>query len=187
MMSLRASVKEYLAMRRALGFKLERYDTRLLDFVAFMQRHHARRITGRWIDKWLQQNSSSLDPNYRALRLCILRGFARYRSAIDSRTEIPPPAGLPRPRGPKRYYLYTDEEIHRLLAETLKPRVGATSISRWVRYTLYGLLSVTGMRIGEALRLDVNDVDLDQGILRFAAQNGASRGWLPCAARHVRR
>jgi integrase len=164
MMGLRASAREYLAMRRALGFKLERHEAHLLDFVAFMERHRTRRITRKWVDRWVRQNPS-VDPNYRALRLCVIRGFARYRSSIDPHTEIPPPAALPRPRGPKRYYLYSDEEIRRLLAETLKRRVGATSISRWVRYTLYGLLSVTGMRIGEALRLDVSDVDLDQGIL----------------------
>lgn len=164
MTSLRASVKEYLAMRRALGFKLRRHEDHLLNFVGFMQRHRVRRITRKWIDRWLRQ-SPSTDPEYRALRLCVLRGFARYRSAIDPRTEIPPPVGLPRPRGPRRYYLYTEKEIHRLLAETLKPRVGATSISRWVRYTLYGLLSVTGMRIGEALKLDESDVDIEQGIL----------------------
>jgi integrase len=74
---------------------------------------------------------------------------------------------MPRTRGRNRFYLYSDAEIQRLLAETLKHRVGATSISRWVRYTLYGLLSVTGLRIGEALRLDVNDVDMERGILHI--------------------
>jgi integrase len=80
----------------------------------------------------------------------------------------PPPPKFPEVQpmpGRNRFYLYSDEEVQRLLAETLKHRVGATSISRWVRYTLYGLLSVTGLRIGEALRLNLADVDLDQGIL----------------------
>jgi integrase len=74
---------------------------------------------------------------------------------------------MPRIQGRNRFYLYSDQEVRRLLAETLKHRVGATSISRWVRYTLYGLLSVTGLRIGEALRLNVTDVDVDHGILNI--------------------
>jgi integrase/recombinase XerD len=161
---LQTSVQDYLAMRRALGFKLQRHEAHLLDFVAFMQRHRARRITGKWMVRWVRENPST-DPSYQGLRFSAVRSFAIYHSTVDPRTEVPPADLMPRTRGRNRFYLYSDQEIQRLLAETLKPRVGATSISRWVRYTLYGLLSATGLRIGEALRLNVADVDLDQGIL----------------------
>lgn len=164
MTSLRASMKNYLAMRRALGFKLERYEAYLLDFVAFMQRHHAQRITGKWIVQWVRENPST-DPCYQGLRFGAIRGFAIYHSAVDPRTQVPPADLIPHARGRNRFYLYSHDDVQRLLAETLKHRVGATSISRWVRYTLYGLLSVTGLRIGEALRLNVTDVDLEHGIL----------------------
>lgn len=164
MTSLQTSVKDYLAMRRALGFKLERYEAWLFDFVGFMKRHHARRVTAKWIVRWVRENPST-DPCYQGLRFGAIRGFAIFHSTVDPRTEIPPADLMPHRRGRNRFYLYSDDEIHRLLAETLRHRVGATSISRWVRYTLYGLLSVTGLRIGEALRLNVTDVDLEQGIL----------------------
>jgi integrase len=164
MKSLRAAVRDYLAIRREMGFKLERYEAWLYDFVEFMSRHHARRLTGKWIVKWVLQNPST-DSSYQKLRFCAIRGFARYCSAIDPSTEVPPADLMPPGRARNRFYLYSDGEIRRLLAETLKHRVGATSISRWVRYTLYGLLCVTGMRVGEALRMDVNDVDLDKGII----------------------
>jgi len=162
--SLQTSVRDYLTMRRALGFKLQRHEAHLLDFVAYMQRHRARRITGEWMVRWVRENPST-DPSYQGLRFAAVRSFAIYHSTVDPRTEVPPADLMPRTQGRDRFYLYSDEEIQRLLAETLKPRVGAASISRWVRYTLYGLLSVTGLRIGEALRLNVTDVDLDQGIL----------------------
>jgi integrase/recombinase XerD len=166
MTSLRTSVKNYLAMRRALGFKLERQEAYLLDFVAFMQRHSARCITGKWIVRWVRENPST-DPCYQGLRFGAVRVFAVYHSTVDPRTEVPPADLMPRIQGRNRFYLYSDQEVRRLLAETLKHRVGATSISRWVRYTLYGLLSVTGLRIGEALRLNVTDVDVDHGILKI--------------------
>jgi integrase len=162
--SLQTSVQDYLAMRRALGFKLQRHEAHLLDFVEFMHRHRARRVTGKWIVRWVRENPST-DPSYQGLRFGAIRGFAIYHSTVDPRTEVPPADLMPRMHGPNRFYLYSDAEVQRLLAETLKHRVGATSISRWVRYTLYGLLSVTGLRIGEALRLNLADVDLDQGIL----------------------
>lgn len=164
MKRLKTSVRDYLAMRRALGFKLQRPEAHLLDFVEFMQRHRARRVTGKWIVRWVRENPST-DPSYQGLRFGAIRGFAIYHSTVDPRTEVPPADLMPRTHGRNRFYLYSDEEVQRLLAETLKHRVGATSISRWVRYTLYGLLSVTGLRIGEALRLNLADVDLPQGIL----------------------
>jgi integrase/recombinase XerD len=162
--SLHTSVRDYLTMRRALGFKLQRHEAHLWDFVAFMQRHRARRITGKWMVRWVRENPST-DPSYQGLRFAAVRSFAIYHSTVDPRTDVPPADLMPRTQGRNRFYLYSDKEIQRLLAETLKHRVGATSISRWVRYTLYGLLSVTGLRIGEALRLNVPDVELDQGIL----------------------
>jgi len=164
MKSLQASMQDYLAMRRALGFKLQRHEAHLMGFARFMRRHHARRITGKRIVQWVRENPS-IDPCYQALRFGAIRGFAVYHSTVDIRTEVPPTDLMPRARGRNRFYLYSDDEIQRLLAETLKHRVGATSISRWVRYTLYGLLSVSGLRIGEALRLNVADVDLKEGIL----------------------
>jgi integrase len=162
--SLRASAQDYLAMRRALGFKLQRHEAHLMSFVGFMQHHRARRITAKWMVRWVRENPST-DSSYQGLRFGAVRGFAAYHSSVDPRTEVPPADLMPRTPGRNRFYLYSDEEVQRLLAETLKHRVGATSISRWVRYTLYGLLSVTGLRIGEALRLNLADVDLDQGIL----------------------
>jgi integrase len=164
MKTLRTSVREYVAMRRALGFKLEKYEDWLLDFVTFMRRQRARYVTSKVALDWVQQ-TRSIDQNYRVARLCVVRGFARYQSAIDPRTEIPMPDLLPRDKRRLHPHLYSDEEIRRLLLATLQPRRGATSISRWSRYAILGLLSVTGMRVSEALNLDLSDVDLDQGIL----------------------
>jgi integrase len=166
MTSLRTSVQQYLTMRRALGFKLERHEAHLLDFVAFMRRQRTRRITGKRIVQWVRENPST-DPSYQGLRFGAVRVFAVYHSTVDPRTEVPPADLMPRTRGRNRFYLYSDDEVKRLLADALRHRVGATSISRWVRYTLYGLLSVTGLRIGEALRLNVSDVDFDRGILHI--------------------
>ena len=164
MRSLKTAVYEYVAMRRALGFKLKKYDTLLLDFAAFLKRNRSTHITVKDVLEWTAQTGST-DPNYAARRLQVVRGFARYRSAIDPRTEIPMPDLLPRSRERLQPHLYTQEEISQLLLTALQPRCGASSISRWSRYTILGLLSVTGLRISEALNLDVGDVDLEQGIL----------------------
>ena len=86
MTTLRASVQDYLTMRRGLGFKLHDAGVGLLNFVSFMERKHACRITTRLALEWAQKPKSVLPAEW-ARRLSFVRGFARYRSAIDPRTQ----------------------------------------------------------------------------------------------------
>lgn len=164
MNSLRASVSEYLALRRSLGFRLKKDERLLLDFAAFMERRHAAHITARLAVKWAQQPAST-DANYHAGRLRAVRSFARYRILADPRTEIPAADLLPRHRSTFRPHIYSEDEIKRVLAASLQRRRGAKPISRWSRYAIFGLLSVTGMRVGEVLNLNLEDADLDNGVL----------------------
>src|SRR5437667_9137045 len=119
MNTLRQAVKEYLAMRRSLGFKLHDAGARLLDFATFMEQHHASYITHALALAWARQ-PSGVQPDEWARRLSFVRMFARHRSATDPRTQIPP-AGL-LPYRPKRAqpYLYSDKEIRDLLRGALK-------------------------------------------------------------------
>ena len=164
MKSLHDCVHEYLAMRRALGFKLKTDERLLRDFAAFMERRHAKRITVKLAIKWAQQ-PRSVGSNYHVGRLRAVRSFARYCILIDPRTEVPSAGLLPRHRCLFQPHLYSANEVRRLMAACLQRRRAATSISRWTRFTLLGLLSVTGLRVSEALNLNMTDVDLDRGVL----------------------
>lgn len=164
MNSLRAGVSEYLELRRSLGFRLKKDERLLLDFVGFMKRYHAAHITAKLAVKWAQRPASS-DANYLAGRLRAVRSFARYRILNDPRTEIPAADLLPRQRSTFQPHIFSDEEIRRVLGESLRQWGGATRFYCLGRYTIYGLISVTGMRVGEVLNLDLGDVDLDQGVI----------------------
>ncbi|MES1260907.1 MAG: tyrosine-type recombinase/integrase, partial [Acidobacteriota bacterium] len=116
--------------------------------------------------------ASQLDPRTKAHRLSVVRGLARHLAATDPTIEIPPFGLLP--GGCKRThpYLYSEEELQRLLA-------GAKAYPSWNRfpglfwkrfqaqtfYCLFGLLAVTGMRVGEALKLRPEDIDWNAGVL----------------------
>jgi integrase len=104
-----------------------------------------------------------------------VRVFARHRSATDPRTQIPP-AGL-LPYRPKRAqpYIYSDKEIRDLLRAALKlPDNGG--LRPWTYHCLFGLLSVSGLRVGEAQSLELSDVDLQAGVLTIrGAKFGKSR------------
>ncbi|MCR4338523.1 MAG: hypothetical protein NUW01_01410, partial [Gemmatimonadaceae bacterium] len=114
MTTLRSAVQQYVAMRRRLGFHLSEAGRLLPKFVTFMEQHRASVVTTPLALEWAQQ-SQTVQPAERARRLSIVRIFARYHHATDPRTEIPPDGMLP--YRPKRAhpYLYSDDEIQRLL------------------------------------------------------------------------
>ena len=164
MTSLREGVSEYLELRRSLGFRLKKDELYLGNFADFMERRHATHITAKLAVRWARQPAST-DPNYLAGRLRAVRSFARYRILSDPRTEIPATDLLARRRITFQPHIFSAEEIKRILAGSLRQWGGATRFYCLGRYTIYGLISVTGMRVGEVLRLDLDDVDLNQGVI----------------------
>jgi integrase len=162
MSQLREIVDDYLRMRRALGYKLELAGWHLGKFVTYLEQADATTVT---IDNALTwATSTGSDPSYWAHRLSIVRQFARHLQTIDPACEVPPAQLLPY-RAPRAIpYLYEPEEIVALMraAAALEPALLAANYQ-----TLIGLLAVTGMRLGEAIRLDDDDVDTDHGLLRI--------------------
>ena len=165
MNSLRQALKEYVDLRRGLGYKMRDEGLMLPRFVRFMEEHFAEHISSKLALEWAQ--SGSVQPAEWARRLCFVRGFARHRSATDSLTEIPAPGLLPHHSKRARPHLYTENEIRLLLDAALELPVDwpSTSLRPWVFHGLIGLLSVTGMRLSEALNLELADVDLTQAVL----------------------
>jgi integrase/recombinase XerD len=163
MSSLRQAIEEYIVLRRQLGFKLDRQQLSLRSFASFMEECGASFITTERALQWALRPRHAR-PSYLAQRLIAVRCFARHHFATDPRTQIPPSDLLPyRPRR-ARPYLYSEQDIERLLiaARDLRPAGGLRG-STYV--ALLGLLAVTGLRISEALSLSPQDVDLQQGLL----------------------
>ena len=177
MNTLRQAVQDYLELRRSLGFKLKVAGRMLPDFVAFMERHRASYVTQALALDWARQ-PSNVQPAYWAQRLSFVRAFARYRSAFDRRTEIPAQGLLPFQPKRARPYLYSTTEICALLRAALEMpyRNEHESLLPSTYNCLFGLLSVSGMRPGEARNLELQDVDLTAGILTIrGAKLGKSR------------
>lgn len=163
MKTLKEAIQDYLALRRSLGFKLKRHSRFLEDLALFLERAGESRITSQLALQWATQPQHLQQAEW-AARLSVVRGFARYWSATDPVTEIPPEGVLPyRHRRPKPY-LYSDEQIHQLL-EAAKNMPATHSLQPWTYHCLFGLLAVTGLRISEALNLRSTDVDWSEGIL----------------------
>jgi integrase/recombinase XerD len=177
MNTLRQAVPEYLNLRRSLGFKLKEAGKALPDFVAFMERHRASYITQALALAWAQQ-PTNVQPAHWARRLSIVREFARHRSATDLRTEVPAPGLLPFQPKRARPYLYSADEIRKLVDASLQIpcRYERGALRPWTYHCLFGLLSVSGMRLGEVRNLELQDLDLTAAVLTIrGAKFGKSR------------
>ncbi len=177
MNTLRKAVHEYLRMRRSLGFKLREDGKALLDFVTYMEQHRATYITEALALAWAKQ-PENVQAAYWARRLRFVRGFARYRSSSDPRTQIPSSGLLPFKPQRARPYLYSDKQIESLLraARDMPHRYQSGALLPWVYYCLFGLLSVSGLRLSEARNLKLQDVDLENGVLTIrGAKFGKTR------------
>jgi len=161
MKSLAVAAKEYLALRRGLGFKLRRETWLLPDFVSYLRAHGSSVITTELALSWAQQPRDAT-PRWWASRLGCIRQFAKHHRAFDPRTEVPPPDLLPYPHRRQTPHLYSCGQIAALMhaAGELPFPLRAASYS-----TLIGLLAVTGMRVGEALALDNDDIDWRRSLI----------------------
>jgi integrase len=154
-------LQEYLRLRRALGFKLVWPGHLLPQFVTWLEGTGSQTITVEAAVSWARLSTNS-QPITRSHRLGAVRGFARYLRTIDPATQIPP-AGLFGKQQRITPYIYSPAEIGRLVgaARGLHPPLRAAT-----HEALFGLLAVSGMRVGEALRLLRQDVDLADGVIR---------------------
>ena len=174
MKPLSKAVDDYLELRRGLGFKLVRHEAGLRDFVSFLNAKRQRHITVALALEWATKHADQ-QPAEWAARLGIVRGFARHWSATDPATEVPPQGLLPyRPKRAHPYF-YSDQEIRQLLDAT-KARCSIDPLRHWTYHCLFGLLAVTGLRLGEAINLRDDDVDWAEGMLTIrGAKFGKSR------------
>ena len=163
MNSLEQALKDYLRIRRSLGFQLREPASCLRNFVAFLQAQGASYITTELALRWATQPTKA-QPSTWAWRLGMVRRFALWLSAFEPRTEIPPAGLLPHRYRRKPPHIYSDEEIERVLRRT-QQLPSPKGLRARTYTTLFGLLVATGMRVNEALGLDRQNVDLERGIL----------------------
>ncbi len=159
-------VDDYLRLRRGLGFKLEEHARLLPKFAAHLDAIDAEVVTLDLALGWAVQPVAPAGSVVPAMRLLVVRGFARYMAGIDPRTEVPP-TGLIRLRRHRRPpFICTDEQALALMKRArtaIRQRLVAATYE-----TLIGLLAATGMRISEAIKLDNADIDWQQRVSRCA-------------------
>ncbi len=175
MSPLSQAMTDYLTLRRALGHDLVEAGWLLPGFVAYLDAHDCTTVTIEAALAWAQQASraprspgstgsatgalSTIGPR----RMTAARGFARYLAGTDANTQVPPLGLMPHRARWRAPFIYSPAEVERVREQA---RLRIASPLRAATYdTLIGLLAVTGLRIGEAIKLDRSDIDAGQGVL----------------------
>jgi len=163
MSPLAEALADYLALRRSLGHKLDDAGRQLTRFVASLDVIGAEVITMEAVRSFVLD--PELDPagSNPTRRLSAVRGFARHLAGLDPRTEVPP-MGLVSYRARRRVpYLFSDDDVAAVMRAAASS--ARTPFRASMLETLIGLLAVTGMRVGEALRLEARDIDWEEAVL----------------------
>lgn len=163
MSTLAHELDRYLAIRRSLGYDLSTAARVLRRFVAFAHARKARHITTDLFLAWQAEFGDANQYTWSA-RLGMVRQFALWLSGIDPKNEVPPQALIPGRYQRARPYIYSDREIARIVEEAAR-LPSSNGIRALTFTTLFGLIAVTGLRVSEALSLDNEDVDLENGVL----------------------
>jgi integrase/recombinase XerD len=183
MTALDQHVDDYLRLRRTLGYDLFEAERLLHRFVAHLDATGVEHVTTVVALEWSLEPKATAPSRVPATRYTAVRGFARYMSGIDPRTEIPPAGVIPRRRSWRPPFIYTDEDVLALLEQARR------SIPQPLRAatmeTLIGLLAATGLRVGEALRLDRADVDWTEGVLHIRRSKFRKSRLVPVTASTV--
>jgi integrase len=160
MSTLREHGTAYLAMRRSLGYKLGGHGRLLMKFIGYLEDHGHGTVTTQAALAWATAPASATQA-YQNQRLSMARCFARYLSAFDPACQIPPTGLTGPPQAHPAPYLYSPEDISALIhaAGTLAGPLQSATFQ-----ALVSVLAVTGMRPGEAVAMDVGDVDVDAAL-----------------------
>jgi integrase/recombinase XerD len=158
--ALAGYLDDYLALRRALGCKLVRAERYLRQFLDYLGERQQDVLTVEVAADWVRQARHGSDAP--ALGMEAVRGFAAFLHAHDPAHEIPPAGLFPRRRLRAVPYLYSPADVAALQAAAGRLRGPLRADTYTV---LIALLTVTGLRIGEALALDDDDIDTVEGML----------------------
>jgi integrase/recombinase XerD len=173
-MNLSLELQRYLKIRRNLGYDLSTSERVLKQFVFFLETKNETYITSDLFLQWKQVFGKAAQSTW-ASRLGMVRLFASWLHSLDLRHEVPPQSLIFSRYRRKQPYIYKDAEIRCIIeAAGLLPSKNGF---REITYpAFFGLVSVTGLRINEAISLNNTDVDLHNGIITlYNGKNGKNR------------
>jgi integrase len=163
MNTLSQELDRYLSVRRSLGYKLSTHERILRGFTRCAESLSTDYVSTALFLRWKNAFGKASNQTW-AHRLGMVRIFAQWLHSMDSRHEIPPRSLVPGGVRRSHPYIYSEDDIRRIV-EIAAELPSINGIRARTCSTLFGLLAVTGLRVSEALSLDTDDVDLENGVI----------------------
>lgn len=187
MSALRQALADYLQLRHSLGHDMAEAGWLLPGFVAYLDANGLPAVTTGAALAWAQQAPKSPAGRMTTVgpkRMTAARGFARYLSGIDASTEVPPLGLIPHRVPWRQPFIYSAADIGALLEQARQSIVSPLRAATC--HTLIGLLAASGMRIGEAIKLDRSDIDWPEGVLLIRESKFGKSRLVPLHATSMR-
>ncbi len=175
--SMTAQVERYLTLRRAVGFELGIAGRQLMQFARFVESTGSTLVTLEIAVAWANAGRDPT-PLSRARRIELIRPFARFLQQLDENNEVPDRNLFGPAHRRLTPHIFSDSELEQLLAQAadLPPTKSVWPIGY---QTLFGLIASTGLRLGEALRLEIKDIDSVDGRLLVRRTKFRKSRWVP--------
>jgi integrase len=165
MTDFRQAADDYLRLRRSLGHQMAEAAYLLPDFAAFLDGRGEQTVTIAAALDWVKTREPGVVTTVSPRRITAVRGFARYLSGTGPSTEVPPLGLVPCHQRRGQIFLYSDADISAIMAaakETIPQPLRAAAY-----HSLIGLLAAAGLRIGEAIKLDRDDIARTESVLHI--------------------
>jgi integrase/recombinase XerD len=176
---LAVDLDAFLVFKRSLGYAYRRAEFTLRDFDRFVFERtpgHGSLRLDETILAWLSGKHGRKSVSV-TCELSLLRQFCLHRRRSHPNTPIPGRLSAPQPTQSKFLpYVFTDAQVRDLVHRATQ--LGRPRFRGAVFRALLLLIYCTGIRFGEALRLRMRDVDMEQRLLFVAESKGRSR-WVP--------
>jgi integrase len=160
--------ERFVQIKRAGGADYRTQERLLAQFDCHLLEHAPKPPLRRETLVDFLKELGRLSPRGRDNVVSVVWQAVAFSRTHDAKIDSLPPRP---PRAPSRFRqrpirLVSDEEIRAIIAQARRlPRARANQLCPATYATLYGLLYATGIRIGEALALDIGDLDLHDGLL----------------------
>ena len=156
------AIETYLALRRATGFAMSNAEYLLKSFAAFAAERRQAHVLMQTAIDWAALGPTVAQRDARLRAVC---RFVRHIRVEDTRHELPPANHFGARKRRRPPHIYSADEIGRLVEAALRLRpMGGLRPHTYAN--LIALLSATGLRISEALKLTVADVTSNGLLIR---------------------
>ncbi len=172
----------FVNLRRLSGTNYQSQIQLLGYFDNFLVQKYpdAQNITSHMVESYLASNQK-LSKRSIGNRFSVVRQFTQYLSQFDTLCYVPDSRPIPKSNSSRIPYIYSQIQIKDLLDQAIK-LPPPHSLRPHTYYTLFGLLYTTGLRIGEALALNIEDFQQESELLHIRQGKFRKSRWVPLAS-----